>query len=214
MSELRSIAEHCNFGKSLEDMLRHRLICGINEEQTQHCLLAESKLTLKRALKITQSLETAVQNGQALQRQPPVQRGTVIHDIGKLTSTQTCFRCGKGSHPLAKCKFKETKCHQCGKVGHIKPVRRSRPMDKANQTPTRWRNAHCVQDDMDIEPTKEYTLFNLTTNKHSYAFQVTVCVDGQDLAMEIDTGASLSLISEETQKSLWPNKRLNIVQSI
>ena len=119
-----------------------------------------------------------------------------------------CFRCGKGSHPLAKCKFKEAKCHQCGKVGHIKPVRHSRPMDKANQTPTRRRNAHCVQDDMDTEPTKEYTLFNLTANKHSHPFQVTVCVDGQDLAMEIDTGASLSLISEETQKSLWLNKRL------
>ena len=61
VSELRSIAEHCNFGKSLDDMLRDHLICGINEELTQHCLLAESKLTLKRALKITQSLETAVQ---------------------------------------------------------------------------------------------------------------------------------------------------------
>ena len=61
---------------------------------------------------------------------------------------------------------------------------------------------------MDTEPTKEYTIFNLTANKCSHPFQVTVCVDGQDLAMEIDTGASLSSISEETQKSLWPNKRL------
>ena len=208
VSELRSIAEHCNFGESLDDMLRDRLVCGINEEQTQRRLLAESKLTLKRALEIAQSLETAAQNVQALQGQPPVQPGTVTHDIGKLTGTRTCFRCGKGSHPPAKCKFKEAKCHQCGKVGHIKPVCRSRPVDKADQPPTRRRNVHCVQDDMDTEPTKEYTLFNLTANKRSHPFQVTVCVDGQDLAMEIDTGASLSLISEETQKSLWPNKRL------
>ena len=64
---------------------------------------------------------------------------------------------------------------------------------------------------MDNEPTKEYTLFNLhelTANKCSLPFQVTVSVDGQDLAMKTDTGASLSLISEETQKSLWPNKQL------
>ena len=61
---------------------------------------------------------------------------------------------------------------------------------------------------MDTEPTKEYTLFNLTANKRFHPFQVTICVDVQDLAMEIDTGAFLSLISEETQKSLWPNKRL------
>ena len=70
----------------------------------------------------------------------------------------------------------------------------------------RRRNVHCVQDDMDTEPTKEYTLFDLTANKRSHPFQVIVKVDGQNLAMEIDTGASLSLISEETQKSLWPNK--------
>ena len=33
-------------------------------------------------------------------------------------------------------------------------------------------------------------------------------VEGQQLSLEIDTGASLSLISEETRKRLWPNKRL------
>ena len=206
--ELRSTPEHCNFSELLDDMLRDCLICSINKEQIQCRLLAESKLTLKRALEIVQSLETAVQNVQALQGQPPVQPETVTHDIGKLTSTRTCFRCGKGSHPPTKCKFKEAKYHQCGKVGHIKPVCHSKPVDKADQLPMRQRNVHCVQDYMDTEPTKEYTLFNLTTNKRSHPFQVTVRVDGQDLAMEIDTGISLSLISEETQKSLWANKRL------
>ena len=78
----------------------------------------------------------------------------------------------------------------------------SKPADKADQPPQRKRNVHCVHDDMDIELTKEYKLFQLTANKRSHPFQVTVNVDGQDLAMEIDTGASLSLISEETQKSL------------
>ena len=56
-------------------MLRHHLICGLNNEQIQHHLLAESKLTLKRALEITQSLETAAQNVQALQK--TLQQSTV-----------------------------------------------------------------------------------------------------------------------------------------
>ena len=80
-------------------MLRDRLVCGINEEQTQGRLLAESKLTLKRGLEIAQSLETAAQNVQALQGQAPVQPGTITHDISKLTGSRTCFRRGKGSHP-------------------------------------------------------------------------------------------------------------------
>ena len=53
-------------------MLRDRLICSVNKEQTQCYLFAESKLTLKRALEIAQSLETAAQNVQALQGHPPV----------------------------------------------------------------------------------------------------------------------------------------------
>ena len=32
--ELHSIAEHCNFGESLNDMLRDCLIGGLNKEQT------------------------------------------------------------------------------------------------------------------------------------------------------------------------------------
>ena len=93
-------------------------------------------------------------------------------------------------------------------MGHIKPVCRSRPVDKADQPPTRRRNIDCVQDDIDTEPTRDNTLLNLTANKRSHPLQVTIKVDGQDLAMEIDTGASLFLISEEIQKSLWPNKQL------
>ena len=31
VSELRSLAEFCNFGTALEDMLRDRLVCGIND---------------------------------------------------------------------------------------------------------------------------------------------------------------------------------------
>ena len=38
ISELRSIAEFCNFGQTLGDMLRDRLVCGIwrqcNQEET------------------------------------------------------------------------------------------------------------------------------------------------------------------------------------
>ena len=63
-------------------------------------------------------------------------------------------------------------------------------------------NIHCVHDVMDREPTKEYTLFKLSASEHYYPFHVAINVDGQDVAMEIDTGVSLSLISEDTQKLL------------
>ena len=43
----------------LESLLCDRLMCGINDPQIQKQLLAEDKLTLKKALDISLALEAA-----------------------------------------------------------------------------------------------------------------------------------------------------------
>lgn len=58
VSELKKIAEHCNFGNSLETMLRDRLVCGIHDERVQRRLLAESELTFKSAFDLILAAET------------------------------------------------------------------------------------------------------------------------------------------------------------
>ena len=50
LSELRALAQWCKFGDTLDDTLRDYLVCRVNEETIQRCLLAESGLTLKKAL--------------------------------------------------------------------------------------------------------------------------------------------------------------------
>ena len=42
VATLRSIGEHCNFGNSLEDMIRDRLVCGVGDKRI---LLQEKELT-------------------------------------------------------------------------------------------------------------------------------------------------------------------------
>ena len=59
LSELRALAQWCKFGDTLDDILRDRLVCGVNEETIQRRLLAEAGLTLKKALEIAQGLEAA-----------------------------------------------------------------------------------------------------------------------------------------------------------
>ena len=44
--------------------------------------------------------------------------------------------------------------------------------------------------------------------KRQKPLEVTVQVDGHQLVMEVDTGASLSLISHETYQQLWPSHPL------
>ncbi len=59
VSELPSLAEFCNFGTSLEEMLRNRLVCGIQNSHIRKRLLGEKTLTFARALELSQGLETA-----------------------------------------------------------------------------------------------------------------------------------------------------------
>ena len=107
-------------------------MCGINDSAIQRRLLAEVPLTLDKALKLAQGMETAAQNKKELQG------GTAsapTREVNKVTSqykgrqakvtTQcrrkldhTCFRCGKPGHVVSKCKFKDAECFHCGKSGH------------------------------------------------------------------------------------------------
>ena len=48
VANLRQMTEFCNFGISLEDMLRDRLVCGIHDIRIQRRLLAEPNLTFKK----------------------------------------------------------------------------------------------------------------------------------------------------------------------
>ena len=59
------LSEH-DFQNTLEEMLRDRLVCGINDEQIQRRLLAESSLDFKKAMKLATSMETAAKNARDL----------------------------------------------------------------------------------------------------------------------------------------------------
>ena len=59
IAELRKLTEYCNFGETLPEMLRDRLLCGINDKTIQRRLLAERELTLKKAEEIALGEELA-----------------------------------------------------------------------------------------------------------------------------------------------------------
>ena len=56
---LRKLSEHCKFETFLDTALRDRLVCGLRNESAQKWLLAETDLTLKKAIEIAQAMEAA-----------------------------------------------------------------------------------------------------------------------------------------------------------
>lgn len=53
------LSGHCNYGETLLEMLRDRLVCSVNNEKIQQRLLAELDLTLKKAEEIALAIELA-----------------------------------------------------------------------------------------------------------------------------------------------------------
>jgi hypothetical protein len=70
LSQLRVLAEFCNFGGSLDTMLRDRFVCGIEHSAMQRKLLAESELTLVKTVEVAMSIEAAEKDDRTLGELP------------------------------------------------------------------------------------------------------------------------------------------------
>ena len=73
VAALRQLSEDCGYGATLEDMIRDRLVCGVNHEGIQRKLLSEKDLTYKRAFELATAVEAAKRNSKELQSQTKLQ---------------------------------------------------------------------------------------------------------------------------------------------
>ncbi len=105
LANLRSLSEDCNFGESLEVMIRDRIVYGINDRAFQKRLLSETKLTYKRAVELARELETAdrdiklIHGGTGSRRDRDPEGSNLQQNVHKIqsntnrTSTSTtCYR--------------------------------------------------------------------------------------------------------------------------
>ena len=131
-------------------------------------------------------------------------------------SNVNCYRCG-GKHLAKLCKFKGALCYNCGKRGHISRVCRSQSAAKKGGTfrPQRRKVANTVTATGVVgskeEEAETYTMFQLRSDKNEPLY-VTVQVAGVPVQMEIDTGATVSVISKATYQAAWEGRQAPTLQ--
>ena len=225
VAELRRLFEHCEFGDQLDAMLRDRLVCGVRDTHVQRRLLAEPKLTYKKAFDLAQAAEMAAQNARELQPTLPTSVNAMQHaeparSRGKDSSQ--CFRCGGTNHRAANCRFVDTECRFCHKKGHLEkvcfsknkrtPPSRSthRPQGRPPQRVQACRTKRTEEPphpDVSVSDHTEgeaYSLFHMAGQSGpEKPIMVPVRVNRSEMEMELDTGASVSIISETTYRKLW-----------
>ncbi|XP_031570808.1 uncharacterized protein K02A2.6-like [Actinia tenebrosa] len=214
VSKLKKLAEKCDFKDTLNDMLKDRLVAGINDEKIQKRLLIETDLTFEKAYNISVTEELANQDAHALQTPTgsgPVNKvgcspktapnkASYTHSAHPMSSgaykqgNKHCFRCGDKSHTAPKCRFINAKCHYCSKVGHIEKVCLSK---QKIQQPKKERHeqTNAVEAELNLDEDNS-DLFNIQSDSVTPPLHVDVIVDDVQMKFQLDTGAGVSLINQ------------------
>ena len=232
VTRLRDLASLCEYGDSVKELIRDRLVCGVRDDALQRTLLAVAKLTYDKAYELAVLHESAAQNSCLLSSSST----TPVHYVDPdpphkdMRLGKPCYRCG-WKHSATTCHFKDVVCNFCYKKGHIQRVCQSRLRQRSpssppvNPTKGQQPRTHKVEEGpespssaVDTEDTTttqqtpppepfpvDYNVFVVGTDKKVDPYLATVTINGATQLMEIDTGSALTLISQATFSKLWPD---------
>ena len=215
MASLRKLASRCKFETFLSEALRDRFVCGLCSEAIQKALLAKKDLTLDSALDTALSMEAAAKKAREMKDRGGQTNGTVhkLHSRRRSNfkganpslpmSPKPCQHCGRSKHMPEQCRFRQATCHTCGNLGHITPVCPSNPrFKKAVKSKQSAKPTHLIT--TESESSSAASLYTISEHTSCPPYQVQLKLNSKPIVMEIDTGASVSLISESMLKALLP----------
>uniref|UniRef100_A0A5S6QNL9 RNA-directed DNA polymerase n=1 Tax=Trichuris muris TaxID=70415 RepID=A0A5S6QNL9_TRIMR len=219
VTDLRRLSAKCNF-LDLDNMLRDRLVCGLRDETLQRRLFAEKQLDFAKAFALAQAFEAARRDVNAIRSRAPIEisidRMQMSNERQGDGNRQTapfrrdkCSRCSDNGHDKRQCPFKNARCSYCQRIGHIQRTcykKLGKQSSASKGTGKRHPKAYLLSDDRSASD-----VYDAGTENVSFLFNaseeaalatpptiVWLIVNGKKLPMEIDSGASCTIISEQT----------------
>ena len=204
LKELRRLSNTCKFLADFRDeVLRDMFVIGLCDKDTQRKLLRKDNLTLADAFKEAQAMERA-------KSQIDVMSGeihkTYISNKGKpkqypsnpesnRSKSRPCFECGEVGHWKKQCPKWKSKKNQYQKV---KNVGCDKPEENLNESeePVEYTNVVRMAKIDSVDSVKVGLI------KKDPEIMVDLVVNNSSLTMELDTGASVSLMSKSLYNSL------------
>ena len=187
--KLYTLAENCNYGDLTSEMMRDRLVVGIQDETLSQKLQLDPTLTLDKAKQMIRQKEAVREQQQALKKDvfaPAVEELKVTPKVypnrWKRGQQTACPRCGLGIHPREKCPAKDAKCYRCQRNGHFASQCRSKTVAR-------------VYEEDEASMVDSAFLGNISLDqKYTWNAKITLC--GKRVEFKLDTGAEVSALSD------------------
>ncbi|CAH2085636.1 unnamed protein product [Euphydryas editha] len=212
IAQLRKISSSCNF-KELERMLRDRLVCGMKDQRLQYELLKRDSLSYQDVVDAMLSSESAGKDCRMIQLfmgdeiRSNLNRSTDdkvqdcklepmdVNAVQPKSSKRFCYRCG--DRHGGECRFINAQCRYCKKTGHIEKVciLKKKSMRK---------NINFTEDENDFHLNG---IYNFKNEGRTPSFVVHLLLEGMPVDMQLDTGASFSLINEHTWRIIQAQRQ-------
>lgn len=186
------LGAQCNF-TDLKRQLRDRLVLGVLDDRLRRELLRTKNLTYEAAVQQCLNYQATFNDmypSTVFDSKLTPSTSTEPMDIGKIKSDD-CRHCARRHKPNEQCPFVRARCYYCKKFGHI-----------ASACSKRNAKVHLVESEC-----KEVSenMMGIYSCSESYRPPITaeVVIDGASIKMEVDSGASRTIMSEDTYKKLW-----------
>lgn len=184
---------------------------GVCSKKIQTKLLSEKKLMLEKAYSIAQGMEAAIKQACEVQATLKWYPWSTCELCGKETTEESMFSLWQ-EQPFI-CYYCCKRCRSCGKLGHI--AKMCTCNGDRNTSSNADHSADLVDQDehMAVPEADELPLFNIQVVKKQPAepsITVEPEVNAVRLSMELDTGASVSLISERTYHEHFTSTKLTL----
>lgn len=192
---LRKLASTCEYGTLHDELIRDRIVIGINDHATRSRLLRDSKLDLQKAIDTCRASEQAKSQMQKLEQSTDQVHFAKKKQSNKSNKVTNCSYCG-GEHKRGQCPAYGTTCHKCNKGNHYAKVCKAITPKTPYKPQYKAQKVHQVNQNDSSSDESVYMVG--TQAKKQYYVKLVVESPHQEnvpLRFQIDSGATCSTMN-------------------